>query len=311
MTGRIVFIRNTGKLCFATLQEGGLDGKAVRLQVMLSLANIGEEALAEWKSLVDLGDHVFITGEVISSRRGELSVMADSWTMASKALRPLPVLHAGLNEETRVRQRYVDLIVRDEAREMVYTRAAITRSIRETLHRQGYVEVETPMLQLVHGGATARPFETHMNAFDQKMTLRIATELYLKRTVVGGIDRVYDMGRVFRNEGVDSTHSPEFTTLESYEAWADQFVMADRIKELILDAADAAGVGRVLQTEAGEINLDGDWAWMAVYPGLSEFVGQEVTPDTPAADLLELAAKHEVKVDAALGRREARRRALR
>ena len=208
VTGRIVFIRNTGKLCFATLQEGGLDGKAVRLQVMLSLANIGEEALAEWKSLVDLGDHVFIKGEVISSRRGELSVMADSWTMASKALRPLPVLHAELNEETRVRQRYVDLIVRDEAREMVYTRAAITRSIRETLHRQGYVEVETPMLQLVHGGATARPFETHMNAFDQKMTLRIATELYLKRTVVGGIDRVYDMGRVFRNEGVDSRTAP-------------------------------------------------------------------------------------------------------
>jgi lysyl-tRNA synthetase class 2 len=224
--------------------------------------------------------------------------MADSWTMASKALRPLPVLHAELNEETRVRQRSVDLIVRDEAREMVYTRAAITRSIRETLHRQGYVEVETPMLQLVHGGATARPFETHMNAFDQKMTLRIATELYLKRTVVGGIDRVYDMGRVFRNEGVDSTHSPEFTTLESYEAWADQFVMADRIKEIILDAADAAGVGRVLQTEAGEINLDGDWTWLAVYPGLSEFVGQEVTPDTPVAELLELAAKHEVKVDA-------------
>ena len=298
VTGRIVFIRNTGKLCFATLQEGGTEGKAVRLQVMLSLATIGEEALADWKAIVDLGDHVFIKGEVISSRRGELSVMADSWSMASKALRPLPVLHAELNEETRVRQRYVDLIVRDEAREMVYTRAAITRSIRETLHRQGYVEVETPMLQLVHGGATARPFETHMNAFDQKMTLRIATELYLKRTVVGGIDRVYDMGRVFRNEGVDSTHSPEFTTLESYEAWADQFVMADRIKEIILDAADAVGVGRALQTEAGEINLDGDWAWLPVYPGLSAAVGQEITPDTPADELLAIAAKHEVKVDA-------------
>ncbi len=307
----MVFVRNTGKLCFATLQEGGVDGKAVRLQVMLSLANIGEEALADWKALVDLGDHVFIKGEVISSRRGELSVMAESWSMASKALRPLPVLHAELNEETRVRQRYVDLIVRDEAREMVYTRAAITRSIRETLHRQGYVEVETPMLQLVHGGATARPFETHMNAFDQKMTLRIATELYLKRTVVGGIDRVYDMGRVFRNEGVDSTHSPEFTTLECYEAWADQFVMADRIKEIILDAADAAGVGRVLQTEAGEINLDGDWAWMAVYPGLSDSVGQESPRTPPWPSLLALAAKHEVKVDAELGRREARRGTLR
>ena len=297
VTGRVVFVRNTGKLCFATLQEGGTDGKGTRLQAMLSLANVGEEALADWKALVDLGDHVFIKGEVISSRRGELSVMAESWSMASKALRPLPVLHAELNEETRVRQRYVDLMVRDEAREMVYTRAAITRSIRETLFRHSYVEVETPILNLVHGGALARPFETHMNAFDQKMTLRIATELYLKRAVVGGIDRVYDMGRVFRNEGVDSTHSPEFTTLECYEAWADQFVMAERIKEIILDAADAVGAGRTLQTEAGEINLDGEWAWLAVYPGLSDAVGQEVTPDTPLEVLRGIAEKHEVKVD--------------
>ena len=297
ITGRVVFVRNTGKLCFATLQEGGVDGKGARLQAMLSLANVGEEALADWKALVDLGDHVFIKGEVISSRRGELSVMADSWSMASKALRPLPVLHAELSEETRVRQRYVDLMVRDEAREMVYTRAAITRSIRETLFKRRYVEVETPILQLVHGGALARPFETHMNAFDQKMTLRIATELYLKRAVVGGIDRVYDMGRVFRNEGVDSTHSPEFTTLECYEAWADQFVMARRIKEIILDAADAVGAGRTLQTEAGEINLDGEWAWLSVYPGLSDAVGQEVTPDTSLEVLREIAEKHDVKVD--------------
>jgi lysyl-tRNA synthetase class 2 len=297
VTGRVVFVRNTGKLCFATLQEGGVEGKATRLQAMLSLANVGEEALADWKALVDLGDHVFIQGEVISSRRGELSVMADSWSMASKALRPLPVLHAELNEETRVRQRYVDLMVRDEAREMVYTRAAITRSIRETLHRHSYVEVETPILQLVHGGATARPFETHMNAFDQKMTLRIATELFLKRAVVGGIDRVYDMGRVFRNEGVDSTHSPEFTTLECYEAWADQFVMAERMKEIILNVADVVGT-RTIQTGAGEINLDGEWLWLGVYPGLSEAVGEEITPDTPLERLLEIGEKHGVKTDA-------------
>ncbi|MGG5172505.1 lysine--tRNA ligase [Pseudarthrobacter sp. J1738] len=293
VAGRVVFIRNTGKLCFATLQEGN----GTRLQAMLSLANIGEAALADWKALVDLGDHVFIKGEVISSRRGELSVMADSWSMASKALRPLPVLHADLNEETRVRQRYVDLLVREEAREMVYTRAKVTRSVRDTLHRHDYVEVETPILQLVHGGASARPFETHMNAFDQKMTLRIATELYLKRAVVGGIERVYELGRVFRNEGVDSTHSPEFTTLECYEAWADQFVMADRLKEIILDAADAAGVGRVIKTEAGEINLDGEWKWLSVYPGLSEAVGQEITPDTSAEDLRSIAATHEISVD--------------
>ncbi|BCW51772.1 hypothetical protein StoSoilB13_41140 (plasmid) [Arthrobacter sp. StoSoilB13] len=190
----------------------------------------------------------------------------------------------------------MDLIVRDEAREMVYKRAAITRSVRDTLDRHGYVEVETPILQLVHGGATARPFETHMNAFDQKMTLRIATELFLKRAVVGGIDRVYDMGRVFRNEGVDSTHSPEFTTLECYEAWADQFVMAERMKEIILNVADVVGT-RTIQTDAGEINLDGEWAWVAVYPGLSEAVGVEVTPDTTVDELLAIAARHEIKVD--------------
>lgn len=297
VTGRVVFVRNTGKLCFATLQ----DGNGVRLQAMLSLAVVGEEALAQWKALVDLGDHVFIKGEVISSRRGELSIMAESWRMASKALRPLPVLHAGLNEETRVRQRYVDLLVRDEARQMVYTRASITRSIRETLNRHGYVEVETPILNLVHGGASARPFETHLNAFDQKMTLRIATELYLKRAVVGGIERVYDMGRVFRNEGVDSTHSPEFTTLECYEAWADQFVMAERMKEIILDAADAIGAGRVIQTEAGEIDLGGEWAWLGVYPGLSSAVGQEITPDTTEEVLRAIAEKHDVKIDPAWG----------
>lgn len=297
VTGRVVFVRNTGKLCFATLQ----DGNGTRLQAMLSLAVVGEEALSQWKALVDLGDHVFIKGEVISSRRGELSIMAESWRMASKALRPLPVLHAGLNEETRVRQRYVDLLVRDEARQMVYTRASITRSIRETLNRHGYVEVETPILNLVHGGAAARPFETHLNAFDQKMTLRIATELYLKRAVVGGIERVYDMGRVFRNEGVDSTHSPEFTTLECYEAWADQFVMAERMKEIILDAADAIGADRVIQTEAGEIDLGGEWAWLGVYPGLSGAVGQEITPDTTAGELREIAEKHGVKIDPAWG----------
>lgn len=297
VVGRIVFQRNTGKLCFATLQEGGPEGAGTRLQAMLSLANVGEEKLADWKALVDLGDHVLITGEVIASRRGELSIMATDWQMASKALRPLPVLHAELNEETRVRQRYADLIVRDEAREMVYKRAAIIRAVRDTLHAHDYVEVETPILQLVHGGASARPFETHLNAFDQPMTLRIALELYLKRAVVGGIDRVFEVGRIFRNEGVDSTHSPEFTMLECYEAYADQFVMADRIKEVILNAADAVGAGRQIETAKGTINLDGDWAWLGVYPGLSAGVGQEITPDTDAETLRSIAAKHGVKVD--------------
>ncbi|GAA3281372.1 lysine--tRNA ligase [Nesterenkonia halobia] len=299
VTGRVIFGRNTGKLCFATLQEGGPEGSGTRLQAMLSLAAVGEEALAEWKQMVDLGDHVQVTGEVITSRRGELSVMATSFQVASKAIRPLPVLHADLNEETRVRQRYADLIVRDDARRMVYQRAAITRSIRDTLHGDGYVEVETPMLNLIHGGAQARPFRTHLNAFDQDMTLRIATELYLKRAVVGGVDRVFEIGRVFRNEGVDSTHSPEFTTLESYEAWSDMYGMADRMQEIILNAADAVGSGRQLETEMGTVDLDGEWRWLGVYPGLSEAVGREITPETDAATLREVAAEHAVKVDPA------------
>ena len=163
--GRVVFIRNTGKLAFATLQDGFTPGdNGERLQVMLSLAEVGAEALAAWKSDVDLGDHVWVEGRVISSKRGELSVMAKRWRMASKALRPLPVLHKELSEESRVRRRYVDLIAREDARAMVRNRAAITHAIRDTLYRQGYMEVETPQLQLVHGGAAARPFTTHLTS---------------------------------------------------------------------------------------------------------------------------------------------------
>ncbi|WP_104087322.1 lysine--tRNA ligase [Arthrobacter sp. GMC3] len=291
VTGRVVFVRNTGKLCFATLQSGA----GTRLQVMLSLANIGEESLADWKALVDLGDHVFVHGEIISSRRGELSIMADTWQMASKALRPLPVLHADLSEEMRVRQRYVDLIVREEAREQVRTRSAIVKAIRDTLHGEDYIELETPILQLMHGGAAARPFRTHLNAFDQPMTLRIAIELYLKRAVVGGMDKVFEVGRIFRNEGVDSTHSPEFTMLEAYEAYGDQFTMAKTMQRIILAAADAVG-SRIIETERGQINLDGEWPWLPVYQGLSDLVGAEITPETTADELRAIAAKHEVKI---------------
>ena len=162
VTGRVIFIRNTGKLCFATLRAG--DG--TELQAMLSLDRVGAEALEDWKRLVDLGDLVGVEGEVITSRRGELSVLADRWEITAKALRPLPVAHKPMSEETRVRQRYVDLIVRPAARDTARLRAAVVRSLRDSLHRRGYIEVETPMLQLVHGGATARPFVTHMNARD-------------------------------------------------------------------------------------------------------------------------------------------------
>ncbi|MEU7992688.1 MULTISPECIES: lysine--tRNA ligase [Rothia] len=292
ISGRVVFVRNTGKLCFASLQQG--DG--TRIQAMISLAGVGEEALADWKSLVDLGDHVFVHGEVISSRRGELSVMADSWQMASKALRPMPNLHSDLSDETRIRQRYLDLMVRQEARDIVVKRAKITQMVRDVLNNHGYIELETPILQLVHGGASARPFETHLNAFDQNMTLRIATELFLKRAAVGGLERVYEIGRVFRNEGIDSTHSPEFTTLECYEAYADQFVMAERMQEIIMTCADALGIYEI-ETDKGTIDLRGEWKWLSVYPGLSEAVGQEITPETPADTLREIAQKHEIQID--------------
>ena len=297
VAGRVVFVRNTGKLCFATLQEGlGLDHNGTRLQVMLSLAEVGEESLTSWKTDIDLGDFVSVTGRVISSRRGELSVMATEWALASKALRPMPTLHKELSDEVRVRQRHVDLTVREAARDMVRTRAAITRSIRETLHADGYVEIETPILQTIHGGATARPFSTHLNAFDADMTLRIALELFLKRAVVGGVDRVYEMGRIFRNEGVDSTHSPEFTMLEVYQAWGDQTSIAALTQQIIVDCADLLG-SRVIDTPAGRIDLDGEWAWLGVYPGLSEAVGTEITPDTGVAELRSLAQRHQLEVD--------------
>lgn len=280
--GRVVFIRNTGKLCFATLQDGFTPHEdGARLQVMLSLAEVGPDALASWKADVDLGDFVYVGGRVISSKRGELSVLADEWQLAAKALRPLPTLHKDLAEETRVRQRYADLVVRPEARDMVRTRAAIMHSLRNTLFERGFIEVETPVLQLIHGGAAARPFHTHLNAFDVDMTLRIALELYLKRAMVGGADRVYEIGRIFRNEGIDSTHSAEFTMLESYEAWGDQSTIAAHTQAMILAAADAVG-SRVVQTPAGEVNLDGDWAWLGVYPAVSAAVGEDVTPATSA-----------------------------
>ncbi len=297
VTGRVVFIRNTGKLCFATLQEGlDADTSVTRLQVMLSLAEVGEESLAAWKSDVDLGDFVSVQGRVVSSRRGELSVMADTWQLASKALRPMPNLHSELSDETRVRQRYADLTVREAARDMVRHRAAVTRSIRETLHRSGFIEIETPVLQLVHGGAHARPFETHMNAFDIPMTMRIALELFLKRAVVGGVERVYELGRIFRNEGSDHTHSPEFTMLEFYQAWGDQRSVAELTRTIILDAADTLGM-RQIDTPDGTIDLDGEWTWLGVYPGLSAELGEEVTPDTPRETLIKHFEAHDLAPD--------------
>jgi lysyl-tRNA synthetase class 2 len=293
VAGRVVHLRNTGKLCFASLQSG--DGS--RIQAMISLGEVGPESLERWKDLVDLGDHLFVTGEVISSRRGELSIMATSWQIASKSVLPLPNLHTELSEESRVRSRYLDLIVREQARYVVRARATVNASLRSTFAAHEYLEVETPMLQVMHGGASARPFVTHSNAFDTELYLRIAPELYLKRAVVGGIDRVFEINRNFRNEGADSTHSPEFAMLESYQAYGDYNQMADLTQELIQDAALAVTGSHVVTWADGtEYDLGGEWDRISMYESLNAAAGLSVTPETPVAELVAHAATLDIEV---------------
>ncbi len=287
VAGRVMLYRNGGKLCFGTLRDGSGD-----LQVMISLDRVGPDALAAWKQDVDLGDHVGVTGEVISSRRGELSVLADSFVITAKALRPLPDKHKGLiDAESRVRQRYVDLITNPEARRMAEIRAAVVRSVREQLHAQGYLEAETPVLQTLHGGANARPFTTHINAFDLDLYMRIALELYLKRLVVGGIERVYEIGRIFRNEGADATHNPEFTMLEVYQAYGDYNTMATLTRELLQSAAEAAHGRQVaVRPDCSEVDISGTWREETVHGALSAALGAEVTSDTSEQQLRRHAA---------------------
>lgn len=293
VAGRVVFSRNTGKLCFATLQAG--DGS--RIQAMISLAAVGEESLQAYKELVDLGDHLFVKGEVISSRRGELSIMVSEWAIASKAILPLPNMYSELSEESRVRSRFLDLIVRDRARETVIARAKANASVRRTFTDHGFLEVETPMLQVQHGGASARPFITNSNAFDTDLYLRIAPELYLKRAVVGGIERVFEINRNFRNEGADSTHSPEFVMIEAYQAYTDYNGIADLTQEIIQNAAVAiTGSTLVTWADGTEYDLGGEWQRLPMYGSLSEASGREITPDTSLDELLAFAK--EVGVDA-------------
>ncbi|ABM16131.1 lysyl-tRNA synthetase [Mycolicibacterium vanbaalenii PYR-1] len=286
VAGRVIFARNSGKLCFATLQEG--DG--THLQAMISLDQVGQDSLDAWKADVDLGDIVFVHGEVISSRRGELSVLADSWQIASKALRPLPVAHKEMSEESRVRQRYVDLIVRPEARAIARQRVAVVRAVRNALERRGFLEVETPMLQTLAGGAAARPFVTHSNALDADLYLRIAPELFLKRCVVGGFDRVFELNRNFRNEGADSTHSPEFAMLETYQAYGTYDDSALVTRQLIQEVADEAiGTRQVPLADGSVYDLDGEWDDIQMYPSLSEALGEEITPQTAVPRLWRIA----------------------
>ena len=297
IAGRVVHVRNTGRLCFVALQAG--DGE--RIQAMLSQGEVGKESLTAFKELVDLGDHLFVHGRVIASKRGELSVFVDRWQIASKAIRPLPNLHSELGEEFRVRNRYLDLIARDAAREMVLTRANTNASLRHTFAEHGFVEVETPMLQTVHGGASARPFVTQSNAFDMDLYLRIAPELFLKRALVGGIDRVFEINRNFRNEGADSTHSPEFAMLEAYEAYGDYNSIADLTQELIQNAAKASsptGDETVVWSDGTAHDYSGDWDRIDLYGSLNEQLAAQwagtgsapqITVETSVAELSSLA----------------------
>ena len=329
LAGRVILARNGGKLCFATL----MDGEGNRIQVMLSAASVGADSLAAYKNDVDLGDHLFVHGRVISSRRGELSIFATpaevtseaqgaydaaptalpapdaSWAIASKALRPLPktwTTEAGeeitLSEDQRIRRRELDLITRPAARDMVRIRAAVNRSLRENFFRRDYIELETPMLQAIHGGAAARPFVTHMNALDMDLYLRIATEIYLKRAVVGGVDRVFEINRNFRNEGMDSSHSPEFTALEAYEAYSDYNGMADLTRDLIQQAARDAfdlseGEEVVRLADGTEYDLSGEWDRIDLYGSTSEALGEEITVETPRETLVKYAERIGLEVD--------------
>jgi lysyl-tRNA synthetase class 2 len=292
VAGRVIFLRNTGKLCFVRLREG--DG--TELQVMLSLADLGEEELARFKQLVDIGDLLSVQGEVVTSRRGELSVQASGWQMAAKTLRPLPNEHTPLNEEARVRLRYVDLIVRAEAREMVRTKAAVLKSLRATFDANEFIEVETPVLQLTNGGAAARPFSTHLNAFDQEMKLRIALELDLKRAMIGGVDRVFEIGRTFRNEGLDSTHAAEFSMIESYQAYGDYDSIAAVTEELIRNAARAVGRTVITARDGSQVDLDRPWRHATIFELVSEAVGESVDASTETARLTKIAEQHDVEL---------------
>ena len=276
VAGRVLFIRNAGGLCFVQLAAG--DGTTI--QAMLSKKQIGADSLKQFKQLVDLGDHLFVKGRVIASKTGELSIFADEWAIAAKALQPLPTLHKELNEDTRTRKPYIGMIADEKIRNMVRNRSRAVASLRRTFDEHGFLEVETPMLQTIHGGAAARPFTTHMNAFDLDLYLRIAPELFLKRCLVGGIEKVFEINRDFRNEGVDATHAPEFTMVEAYEAYGNYDTIAKLVKELIQKTAiDVFGSTKVTLLDGTEYDFGGEWKTISMYDSLSEALGEEIVPN--------------------------------
>jgi lysyl-tRNA synthetase, class II len=286
IAGRVRALRDFGGVTFAVLQDGEWT-----IQALLEAAVLAESPRQLFRCTVDLGDYIAVSGEVITSHQGELSIQVDAWQMASKCLRPLPDVHAGLADpDTRVRQRHLDLIVNPQSMQMLTSRSIAVREIREVLSRRGFLEVETPMLQAVHGGANARPFVTHINAYDATLYLRIAPELFLKRLCVGGMRRVFELNRNFRNEGADGTHNPEFTSIELYEAYSDYLGMRDLTRGLILDVATAVHGSPVARRPDGDggivdFDLSAPWRFVTVHDAVSEAVGAKITVDTEVEEL--------------------------
>ena len=294
VAGRVLFIRNAGGLCFVQLAAG--DGTTI--QAMLSKKQIGADSLKQFKQLVDLGDHLFVKGRVIASKTGELSIFADEWAIAAKALQPLPTLHKELNEDTRTRKPYIGMIADEKIRNMVRNRSRAVASLRRTFDEHGFLEVETPMLQTIHGGAAARPFTTQMHAVDLELYRRSARELFLKRCLVGGIEKVFEINRDFRNEGVDATHAPEFTMVEAYEAYGNYDTIAKLVKELIQKTAiDVFGSTKVTLLDGTEYDFGGEWKTMSMYDSLSEALGQQITPETSVEELGAIADRLGVERD--------------
>jgi lysyl-tRNA synthetase class 2 len=296
VAGRVMLMRDHGGILFATIRDWSGD-----LQVML----FGHAAVDKWDNTIDIGDHVGVTGEVITTRSGELTVEAASWQLNAKCLRPLPDKHRGLADpEARVRQRYLDLVTNKRSRDILRARANAIFALRESLVGRRYLEVETPILQRIHGGANAKPFTTHINAYDLKLYLRIAPELYLKRLAVGGVERVFELGRTFRNEGADYSHNPEFTVLEAYQAYADYDTMLRLTRELIQDAAIAA-YGQAVARRPGtdeEVDISGDWPVRTVNEAVSTALGEVVDADTDVATLRRYCDKAEIAFDPKWGR---------
>ncbi|MFI0447023.1 bifunctional lysylphosphatidylglycerol synthetase/lysine--tRNA ligase LysX [Actinomadura sp. 6N118] len=287
IAGRVVLARQHGRLIFVTLRDETAD-----LQVMLTADALGTESLQSWRSLIDLGDQVGVRGEVVTSKHGELSLLASDWLLTAKCLRPLPNKRSGLSDpEAKVRQRYVDFIVNNDSRNMLRMRGDAVAAVRDGLRDRGYLEVETPMLQPIHGGATARPFTTRINAYNMQLYLRIAPELYLKRLLVGGVGKVFELNRNFRNEGVSQKHNPEFTMLEAYEPYGDYDTMAELTRNLVVDAAKAALGTTVVVHDGVEYDLSQPWQEITVYGSVSAALGEEVTPDTPLPAVHRLAEK--------------------